>query len=164
MYRERVRRKEIPDEKLTFIMVTGDGGMDIGLGSAIATAIRNHHGIIIFEYDNGGYMNTGYQLSYSTPKGAASSTSHVGKAQYGKTFFPKDTLQIMAATKLLCCYLCGSHPADLFAKQQLLNIMPKLWHCIFEFVGLSLNWRDKPQLKEGHLRWQLKLITFHYMR
>ena len=50
-------------------MVSGDGGMDIGMGSALGAALRNHH-MIIFEYDNGGYMNTGYQLSYSTPLGA----------------------------------------------------------------------------------------------
>ena len=49
-------------------MVSGDGGMDIGMGSALGAALRNHH-MIIFEYDNGGYMNTGYQLSYSTPLG-----------------------------------------------------------------------------------------------
>ena len=38
-------------------MVTGDGGMDIGMGSAIGTA--RGHNLIILEYDNEGYMNTG---------------------------------------------------------------------------------------------------------
>ena len=48
--------------------------------------------VILFEYDNGGYMNTGYQLSYSTPMGAKSSTSHVGKdAVSASSFFHKDT-------------------------------------------------------------------------
>lgn len=68
-YKERQRRGEIPQGKITFIMVSGDGGMDIGLGSALAAATRNHN-MIIFEYDNGGYMNTGYQYSYTTPLGA----------------------------------------------------------------------------------------------
>lgn len=147
MYRERVRRKEIPDEKLTFIMVTGDGGMDIGLGSAIATAIRNHHGIIIFEYDNGGYMNTGYQLSYSTPKGAASSTSHVGKAQYGKTFFPKDTLQIMAATNISYVATCAeSHPADFIRKAAIAQYYAQNYGTVYLkcLSACPLNWRDKP--------------------
>ena len=67
--------------------------------SALGTALRRHH-LLLFEYDNGGYMNTGYQLSYSTPMGAKSSTSHLGKTQYGKTFFHKDMPQIMAATHL----------------------------------------------------------------
>ena len=39
-------------------MITGDGGMDIGMGPAIGTALRNHK-MIILEYDNEGYMNTG---------------------------------------------------------------------------------------------------------
>ena len=97
MFHQRQKRGEYPKGEITFIMVSGDGGMDIGMGSAIGTALRNNH-IILFEYDNGGYMNTGYQLSYSTPKGAKSSTSHVGEYQYGKSFFNKDMPQIMSAT------------------------------------------------------------------
>ena len=100
MYHERRRRGELPDvDDLTFIMVTGDGGMDIGMGPAIGTALRNHR-LIIIEYDNEGYMNTGAQLSYSTPLGHASSTSHVGSHQQGKRFQHKDTAQIMAATNI----------------------------------------------------------------
>lgn len=34
-------------------------------------------------------MNTGYQLSYSTPLGAKSSTSHLGQDQFGKSFLIK---------------------------------------------------------------------------
>lgn len=100
MYHEKQRRGEIPeDEKITFIMVTGDGGLDIGMGPAIGTALRNHR-MILFEYDNAGYMNTGYQLSYQTPKGAKTSTSHVGPAQQGKETFSKDSPQIFAGTNI----------------------------------------------------------------
>ncbi|MGV2806738.1 pyruvate synthase, partial [Clostridium perfringens] len=61
---EKKRRGEIEvPEDFTFVMVTGDGGMDIGMGSAIGTALRGHN-LIILEYDNEGYMNTGAQLSY----------------------------------------------------------------------------------------------------
>ena len=60
-------------------MITGDGGMDIGMGSAIGTALRGHK-LIMLEYDNEGYMNTGSQMSYSTPFGHMTSTSNVGKA------------------------------------------------------------------------------------
>ncbi|MCL6587945.1 MAG: pyruvate synthase, partial [Anoxybacillus sp.] len=38
-------------DDVTFVMVTGDGGMDIGMGSAIGTALRNHK-LIMLEYDN----------------------------------------------------------------------------------------------------------------
>jgi len=100
MYYERRRRGELPDsDDVTFVMVTGDGGMDIGMGPAIGTALRNHR-LIILEYDNQGYMNTGSQLSYSTPLGHMTSTSHVGPAEAGKQFHHKDTVQIMAATNI----------------------------------------------------------------
>ena len=89
VYNQKVKRGEIPDEDVTFIMVSGDGGLDIGLGSAIGAGLRGH-GMIVFEYDNGGYMNTGYQQSYSTPKGARSSTSHIGKYENGKLTFHMD--------------------------------------------------------------------------
>lgn len=95
---EKQRRGEIStSEDLTFIMITGDGGMDIGMGPTIGTALRNHK-MIILEYDNQGYMNTGGQLSYTTPFGKETTTSHVSKTSHGKSFHHKDTLAIMAAT------------------------------------------------------------------
>ncbi|MBI4295118.1 MAG: pyruvate synthase [Chloroflexi bacterium] len=99
MYHERIRRGELADEGITFIMVSGDGGMDIGMGSVIGSALRGHP-MIVLEYDNQGYMNTGHQLSYATPLGHATATSHVGPAQAGKGFHHKDTAQIMAATHI----------------------------------------------------------------
>jgi len=99
-FRERQRRGEIPDsEDITFVMISGDGGMDIGMGHAIGTALRNHK-MIILEYDNQGYMNTGAQLSFSTPLGHATSTSHVGPYQSGHQLHHKDTAQIMAACNI----------------------------------------------------------------
>ncbi|WP_313801349.1 thiamine pyrophosphate-dependent enzyme [Cytobacillus sp.] len=106
---------EVSDDA-TFVMVTGDGGMDIGMGSAIGTALRNHN-LIMLEYDNEGYMNTGSQLSYSTPKGHMTSTSNVGKAQKGKTFHHKDTAQIMAATNIPYVFTgAEAFPQDLIKK------------------------------------------------
>ena len=100
MYKERQRRGEIPsDQKITFIYVCGDGSNDIGMGSTIGAAVRGHN-MIILEYDNEGYMNTGAQLSYSTPIGHRTSTSNVGPYQAGKNFQHKDTAQIMAATHI----------------------------------------------------------------
>ena len=146
MYRQRMARGELSNQELTFIMVSGDGGMDIGMGSAIGTAVRDVP-FILLEYDNGGYMNTGYQLSYSTPKGAKSSTSHVGKTQYGKQFFHKDTPQIMAATGIpYVATAAESHPADFiqkaakaqyFARQGGMAYLKALSAC-------PLNWGDAP--------------------
>ncbi len=97
---ELKKRGEIEfDDDATFLMITGDGGMDIGMGSAIGAALRNHN-MIILEYDNEGYMNTGAQLSYSTPIGHRTSTSNLGTKSQGKEFDHKDSVQIMAATNI----------------------------------------------------------------
>ncbi len=117
VFHERVRRGELPaGTDITFLMVTGDGGMDIGMGSAIGAALRVH-GMIMLEYDNQGYMNTGSQLSYSTPLGHMTSTSHVGPAELGKAFHHKDTAQIMAATNMPYVFTgVEGYPDDLVAK------------------------------------------------
>lgn len=114
---ERKRRGEIDvSDDVTFVMVTGDGGLDIGMGPAIGAALRNHR-MIILEYDNEGYMNTGSQLSYSTPLGHMTSTSGVGKKQKGKAFHHKDTPQIMAATNIPYVFTgVESFPQDLIMK------------------------------------------------
>lgn len=143
---EKQRRGELPQGDIVFVMVSGDGGMDIGMGSALGTALRGHR-LLIFEYDNGGYMNTGYQLSYSTPIGARSSTSHVGKAQFGKAFFHKDMPQIMAATNIpYVATVAESNPTDFikkaakaaeYAKHSGVAYMKALSAC-------PLNWNDRP--------------------
>ncbi|ADU30437.1 thiamine pyrophosphate-dependent enzyme [Evansella cellulosilytica] len=114
---EMKRRGEINiDDDFTFVMVTGDGGMDIGMGSAIGTALRGHK-MIILEYDNEGYMNTGSQMSYSTPIGHMTSTTMVGKEKQGKTFHHKDTAQIMAATNIPYVFTgTEAFPQDLVKK------------------------------------------------
>lgn len=145
-YRKQ-QKGELPPGDIVFIMVSGDGGMDIGMGSAIGTALRGHR-LLLFEYDNGGYMNTGYQLSYSTPKGAKSATSHVGKTQYGKSFFHKDMPQIMAATGIpYVATAAESDPSDFikkaakaawYAKTQGTAYLKALSAC-------PLNWNDNPE-------------------
>lgn len=114
---ELKRRGEIEvSEDATFVMITGDGGMDIGMGSAIGTALRNHK-LIMLEYDNEGYMNTGSQMSYSTPMGHMTSTSSVGKTQQGKAFHHKDTAQIMASTNIPYVFTgVEAFPQDLIKK------------------------------------------------
>lgn len=146
MFHQRQARGEYPKGQITFVMVSGDGGMDIGMGSALGTALRNEP-LVIFEYDNGGYMNTGYQLSYSTPKGAKSATSHVGEKQYGKKFFHKDSPMLMAATNMpYVATVSESNPVDFVKKAA------KAKECanqhgtayIKTLSACPLNWGDKP--------------------
>jgi pyruvate ferredoxin oxidoreductase alpha subunit len=117
MYHERVRRGELPKSKdITFVMVTGDGGMDIGMGAALGAAHRNHR-MIILEYDNQGYMNTGAQLSYATPFGHRTSTSEVGSELPGKRYHHKDTAQIFASCHLPYVFTASEgYPEDLMRK------------------------------------------------
>ena len=117
MFHEKQKRGEIPDgEDITFVMFSGDGGMDIGMGSALGTANRNHN-LIIVEYNNESYANTGYQLSYSTPLGHRTSTSNVGPKQAGKQFQNKDTAQIFAATEIPYVFTgVETHYKDLIKK------------------------------------------------
>jgi len=162
MFEERKRRGEIKDEQITFIMVTGDGGMDIGFGSALAAAVRNH-GLIILEYDNGGYMNTGSQLSYTTPKGAATSTSHVGSHQYGKDFYHKDTAQIMAATNIpYVATAAEAYPADFIrkaaaAQHYALNHQMAYIKCL---SACPLNWKDNPQTESKVIKKAVETCYF----
>jgi pyruvate ferredoxin oxidoreductase alpha subunit len=117
MYHERVRRGELPpSDDVTFVMITGDGGMDIGMGPALGAAHRNHP-MMILEYDNQGYMNTGAQLSYSTPLGHRTSTSEIGSRLSGKRYHHKDTAQIFAACHLPYVFTASEgYPEDLMRK------------------------------------------------
>ncbi len=146
MFKQRQKRGEYPEGDITFVMVSGDGGMDIGLGSAIGAALRGSH-LILLEYDNGGYMNTGYQLSYSTPMGAKSSTSHVGPEQYGKSFFHKDTAAIMAATGMpYVATAAESNPVDFVKKAAKAQVYAKSEGMAYirALSACPLNWSDKP--------------------
>lgn len=144
-YRKQAKG-EIPPGDIIFVMVSGDGGMDIGMGSALGTALRGHR-LLIFEYDNGGYMNTGYQLSYSTPLGARSSTSHIGKEQYGKTFFHKDMPRIMEATGIpYVATVAESNPVDFMKKAAKAAHYAKTTGTAYvkAISACPLNWNDKP--------------------
>lgn len=146
---EKKRRGEIEvGEDITFVMVTGDGGMDIGMGPSIGAALRNHK-MIILEYDNEGYMNTGSQLSYSTPIGHKTTTSNVGVLGGGKTFHHKDTVQIMAATHIPYVFTAvESNPQDLWKKAAKAQWYAKNVGLAYGklLVACPLNWLSEERL------------------
>jgi pyruvate ferredoxin oxidoreductase alpha subunit len=149
---ERKRRGEIDvSDDFTFVMITGDGGMDIGMGSAIGTALRNHK-MIILEYDNEGYMNTGAQMSYSTPLGHMTSTSGVGKRQKGKTFHHKDTPQIMASTNIPYVFT----GTEAFPQDLVMKAAKAQWYAQNEgmvygklLITCPLNWKSEDRYGEA---------------
>ncbi|SDC53703.1 pyruvate ferredoxin oxidoreductase alpha subunit [Paenibacillus sp. UNCCL117] len=152
MFWERKRRGDLDHLNLpadfTFVMITGDGGMDIGMGPAIGAALRNHK-MIILEYDNEGYMNTGAQLSYSTPLGHRTSTSNVGKHQGGKLFHHKDTPQIMAATNIPYVFTGSeSLPQDLLRKAAKAQYYAQNEGLVYGKILITcpLNWLSEEQI------------------
>jgi pyruvate ferredoxin oxidoreductase alpha subunit len=148
-FMEKKRRGEIEvSDDITFIMVTGDGGMDIGMGPAIGAALRNHK-MIILEYDNEGYMNTGSQMSYSTPFGHMTTTSSVGKTQKGKSFHHKDTAQIMAATNIPYVFT----GVEAFPQDLIMKAAKAQWYAQHEgfaygklLTACPLNWKSEDEL------------------
>ncbi len=145
-YHQLQKRNQISSDPITFIMVSGDGGMDIGMGCAIAAALRNEH-FILLELDNGGYMNTGYQYSYTTPLGSKSSTSHVGKNHFGKPFLHKDTCAIMAACNVPYVVSASeSQPLDFMSKAaKAQKIASEEGFVYFKTLSACpLNWNDDP--------------------
>jgi pyruvate/2-oxoacid:ferredoxin oxidoreductase beta subunit len=83
-------------QDVTIVCFTGDGDAgDVGFQPLSGAAERNENFIYIC-YDNEGYMNTGNQRSGTTPLGAATSTTPVGKTQKGKGMVAKNLPLIMA--------------------------------------------------------------------
>ena len=75
----------------------GDGGtVDIGI-QALSGAVERRHNFIYFLYDNEAYMNTGIQRSGSTPQGAWTTTTPVGKTKMWKMEPKKNIDEILIA-------------------------------------------------------------------
>jgi pyruvate ferredoxin oxidoreductase alpha subunit len=163
MYHERVRRGELPKGKdVTFIMISGDGGMDIGMGAALGAANRNHR-MMILEYDNQGYMNTGAQLSYSTPFGHRTTTSEVGSDLAGKRYHHKDTPQIFAACHVPYVFTASEgFPEDLMRKaakaQWYANHEGLVYGKILSFC--PLNWRTSDEAAQPILQAAIDCCSF----
>lgn len=97
------------------------------------------------EYDNEGYMNTGSQMSYSTPLGHMTSTTNVGRLQKGKKFHHKDTAQIMAATNIPYVFTgTEAVPQDLVKKAAKAQWYAKNVGTVYGkiLIACPLNWKS----------------------
>ncbi len=84
------------NKEFNIVAISGDGGTaDIGLQS-LSGAIDRGHNIIYICYDNEAYMNTGIQKSGSTPYGAWTTTTPVGKLGTFKKQPKKDLCRMFA--------------------------------------------------------------------
>jgi len=99
-------------EDIPVLAFAGDGGtFDIGLQSLSGAADRNEDFIYVC-MDNEAYMNTGIQVSSSTPRFAWTGTS-----PKGNTRRKKQIMEIMAAHRIpYAATACIGFPEDLIAK------------------------------------------------
>ncbi|HTX67549.1 MAG TPA: thiamine pyrophosphate-dependent enzyme [Thermoleophilia bacterium] len=112
-----LKKKGLIEDNVKFIAFGGDGGTyDIGLQS-LSGAMERGHQMLYVCYDNGAYMNTGFQRSGATPLGAWTTTSPVGKAEAGKLQNRKNLTDIMIAHELGYVAQASPHdPRDLVRK------------------------------------------------
>jgi pyruvate ferredoxin oxidoreductase beta subunit len=112
-----MRKGRIPRKKIVTLAQAGDGGTaDIGM-QALSGALERGHNMIYVCTDNEAYMNTGIQRSSSTPFGASTTTSPVGKAQMGQITWKKNMAAIAAAHNIpYVATACPSYPIDLIEK------------------------------------------------
>jgi pyruvate/2-oxoacid:ferredoxin oxidoreductase beta subunit len=102
---------------VTVIGIAGDGGtFDIGL-QALAGAAERNEDVIYICVDNEAYMNTGTQRSGSTPFGAWTTTTPVGKQIKGKRQFKKDLMSVVSSQDVAyAATLSIAHMNDFVAK------------------------------------------------
>ncbi|HSV42606.1 MAG TPA: thiamine pyrophosphate-dependent enzyme, partial [Methanomassiliicoccales archaeon] len=104
-------------KKVNVVGFAGDGGtFDIGLQAVTGAAERNDD-VIYVCVDNEAYMNTGTQRSGSTPFGAWTTTTPVGKKVQGKREHKKDMMAaIMAQDVPYAATLSIAHMNDFVRK------------------------------------------------
>ncbi len=112
-----LKKKGLIEDNVKFIAFGGDGGTyDIGLQS-LSGAMERGHSMLYVCYDNGAYMNTGFQRSGATPMASWTTTSPVGEELAGKLQHRKNLTDIMIAHNLAYVAQASPHdPRDLVRK------------------------------------------------
>lgn len=104
-------------EDYNVVGFAGDGGTsDIGLQS-LSGAMERGHNVFYIMYDNEGYMNTGVQRSGSTPFGASTTTTPIGKERNFKKQKKKVVADLMVAQKVpYVATATVAYPEDMIRK------------------------------------------------
>ncbi len=122
----------------------GDGGtFDIGI-QALSGAVERRENVFYVCYDNEAYMNTGIQRSSSTPVGAWTTTTPVGKNHEWKQTPKKNMIDIMVAHKIPYTAVCNvSYPEDLIKKvKKGLDIEGPKYYQIY--APCPTGWKSQP--------------------
>ncbi|MDD5542792.1 MAG: thiamine pyrophosphate-dependent enzyme [Acidobacteriia bacterium] len=139
---QRFRAQGKIKEEITFIVVSGDGGDDIGMDQVIGAALRNDP-FIMLEYDNKGYMNTGGQLCYTGFKGERFTNAPVGNLGRGKKQHSKDIIEILRGTHAPYLFTAAeSNARDMIAKARKAQAAVRSGNFVFGkiFSVCPLNW------------------------
>ncbi len=104
-------------DDITVMAQGGDGGTaDIGL-QALSGMFERNHDVLYICYDNGAYMNTGYQRSGLTPLDAYTTTSPSGKKSFGNSRPKKYMPEIAMAHRIpYVAVASAGYPVDLQKK------------------------------------------------
>ncbi len=104
-------------EDYNVVGFAGDGGTsDIGLQS-LSGAMERGHNVFYIMYDNEGYMNTGVQRSGSTPYGAVTTTTPLGRDRNFKKQPKKMVADLMLAQKVpYVATATVAYPEDMIRK------------------------------------------------
>jgi phenylglyoxylate dehydrogenase beta subunit len=137
------RRKGV---EVNVVAFAGDGGTaDVGFQCLSAAAERGEN-IVYICYDNEGYMNTGFQRSGTTPLGAWTSTTPVGKKGIGKKQRSKNLPMIMAAHEIpYVATACMSYPDDFERKLKKAMAVRDGLVYIHLLSPCSTGWRVPPE-------------------
>ncbi len=131
-------------EDVNVVGWAGDGGtLDIGI-QALSGAMERGHNVLYICYDNEAYMNTGIQRSSSTPVGAWTTTTTVGKTKDWKKEPKKNMVEIMAAHNIPYTATASiGYPEDFIKKiQKAISIKgPKY---IQVYAPCPTGWRAPP--------------------
>ncbi len=134
------------DDEINVLGFAGDGGTaDIGLQALSGMAERGTNALYVM-YDNEAYMNTGIQRSGSTPFGAWTTTTPVGKKHEWKTEFKKSVAEIMVAHRIPYVATASiAFPEDLMAKVEKAKKIkgPKF---IQIFSSCPTGWKHAPDI------------------
>ena len=140
--KKKYGREVVPD----VVVFGGDGGtFDIGL-QALSGALERGHDFVYICYDNEAYMNTGIQRSGATPRGAATTTSPVGRVIPGKQERKKDLIEIAVAHNIPYAATASiAYPIDFINKvRKAIEVEgPAVIHTL---TPCTLGWRFDPSL------------------
>ena len=132
------------EEDVTVVGWAGDGGTaDIGIQALSGAAERNED-IIYVMYDNEAYMNTGIQRSGSTPIGAWTTTTPVGKKGEWEKRPKKRMVDILAAHRIPYAATASiGYPEDMIRKFQKAKTI-KGTRFIQVFSPCPTGWKSDP--------------------